>query len=254
MAGNIIYSGAGNIFVMVDGRRFPAPDRAQVRALCEAECTDGLIVLYDAAGFDFRMDFFNPDGSGGMMCGNGGRCLMAFAADLGVIPERGRCRFLAPDGPHEAQILENENGVRQVRLRMKDVASVGEVEGGCFLDTGTRHFVTFVEDTDSTDVDGLGRMHRHREEFMPEGANANFVQVCGPSALKVRTFEKGVERETQACGTGITAAAIAAVATGRCESCDIGVEALGGRLRVDFRRDGDRFTDVFLTGPAERIR
>ena len=265
------YSGAGNTFVVLDGRRedvsaYRTPER--ISALCKEYGTDGLMILTDDADYDFRMEFYNPDGSGGMMCGNGGRCIVAFADALGIRPGDGRLyRFLAPDGPHTAEILARESGCKTVRLRMIDVHEFYPVLDGWFVDTGTRHFVRFVPDVEAVDIEEEGRRARWDPVFAPIGANANFVSVAPDGVLHVRTFEKGVEGETLACGTGITASAIAtylaappAVASTTPAHATAGeavrynIQARIARLAVEFVPKGDCFTDVYLTGPADEIR
>jgi len=295
-------SGAGNDFVVLDGRGtdvsgFRQPER--IAGLCREYRTDGLMILgAGGAGMDFGMEFYNPDGSGGMMCGNGGRCIVAFADWLGIkTSSSDHYVFMAPDGLHEAQILKRPGpqtgatkgsgelqgkaddvegakkdfgGEWTIRLRMIDVEGVLETSGGYFLNTGTRHFVKFVENVDTVDVEGEGRQLRWKEEFAPEGTNVNFVQVCA-DRLKVRTFEKGVERETLACGTGITASALAAFYSGNLPEGKIsglaGKDVIRATVRIQARR-GDlltvdfvapedpavstaRFTGIHLTGPAE---
>ena len=247
------YHGAGNDFLLYDARTAPEEFPAErIAALCDRHTgvgADGLMILSMAEGYDFRMEFFNPDGSGGMMCGNGGRCIAAFARDLGIAPgPDGSYHFLAPDGPHTAWLLSDDGPVKTVRLGMKDVTEYRTVSlaagesgaaaggshapaipsattvipsaitvipdlirnlSGWFLDTGTRHFVLFVDKVSEVDVEGLGRAIRHLPEFGPVGVNVNFVEIIAPGEIAVRTFEKGVEAETLACGTGITASAIA---------------------------------------------
>mgnify|MGYP002624624828 CR=1 FL=1 len=263
-------SGAGNDFVVLDGRGIDAGEFRQaerIRELCGEFRTDGLMILDSGASAieeglnaDFRMEFYNPDGSGGMMCGNGGRCIVAFADWLGITPsEPGHYRFLAPDGLHSAEILSRPDSGKQwtVRLGMIDVDGIGELLGGYFLNTGTRHFVKFVEDVDAIDIETEGKALRWNEAFAPEGANINFVQRMPDGTLKIRTFEKGVEGETLACGTGITAAAIAAFAATFPAAGDgrvsIRLQARSGDLlSVDFRITGPAsFRDIHLTGPAE---
>ena len=227
------YSGAGNDFVVLDGRKedvseFRTPER--IAALCDRKSgfsaadgrigADGLMILNAGdAEYDFRMEYYNSDGSGGMMCGNGGRCIVAFADELGLVPRAGGVfRFLAADGPHTGEILRQAQddgarfpgGRKTVRLRMIDVKVFHPALDGWFVDTGTRHFVRFVPDAEAVDVETEGRRARWDPVFAPVGANANFVSVDPDGTLRVRTFEKGVEGETLACGTGITAAAIAA--------------------------------------------
>ena len=226
------YSGAGNDFVVLDGRKedvseFRTPER--IAALCDRKSgfaaadgrigADGLMILNGGdAEYDFRMEYYNSDGSGGMMCGNGGRCIVAFADELGLVPRAGGIfRFLAADGPHTGEILRQAQddsarfpgGRKTVRLRMIDVKVFHPALDGWFVDTGTRHFVRFVPDAEAVDVEAEGRRARWDPVFAPVGANANFVSVDPDGTLRVRTFEKGVEGETLACGTGITAAAIA---------------------------------------------
>ena len=276
-------SGAGNNFVMADGRAFSTEELTalrvpeRVRELCSAYGTDGLIILHeaggktsssaekapedDSSGHLFSMEFFNPDGSGGMMCGNGGRCIVAFADYLGLIPkDTGRCSFIAPDGMHKAGILQRpgrEGGAWTVRLEMRDVKGIEAVEGGLFLNTGTRHFVKFVTDVEAVDVEKEGAAIRNDAAFAPEGTNVNFVQACD-GILKVRTFEKGVEGETLACGTGITASAIAAFYAGMPgESTADGhirfrIQARRDELSVDFVQGPEpgSFREIHLTGPA----
>lgn len=253
------YSGAGNTFVVIDGRTIDASRfkrKEVVHALCMEHGTDGLMVLENSDKADFRMSFFNPDGSGGMMCGNGGRCIVAFADVVGVKPFHTKeYAFEAADGIHHAEILSHLGECKQVRLEMHDVDAVEEVAGGFFLNTGAPHFVLFVEDVEKVDVETEGRRLRSDGMFGPEGTNVDFVSVDADSVLHVRTFERGVEGETSACGTGITASAIAACTKG-IASTRVGdvhtyeVQARQDRLSVDFRQDGRAFVDVHLTGPT----
>ena len=262
------FSGAGNDFVVLDGRSEDLSafrDAAEIGRLCREYSTDGLMILSEGApGEDFTMEFFNPDGSSGMMCGNGGRCIAAFADHLGIRPATtGAYVFRAADGLHTAEILSREGRRWTVRLGMKDVEAVVPVLGGYFLNTGTRHFVKFVPDVEAIDIEEEGPALRHAPEFAPEGANVNFVQILPEGGIKVRTFEKGVEGETLACGTGITASALAAAFSGQLPGSDEGsgiatshkvvVHARKDTLEVDFSTNGTRFTDVYLTGPAELL-
>ena len=259
------YHGAGNDFLLYDAREDCAVfTPAEVVSLCDRHLgigSDGLMVLSKASGYDFRMDFFNPDGSGGMMCGNGGRCIVAFARDLGIAPaDDGAYCFLAPDGPHTAFLLSDEGPVKTVRLGMKPVTEYHRVRDGWFVDTGTRHFVTFVPSVADVDVETVGRAIRHLPEFGPVGVNVNFVEIIAPGEIAVRTFEKGVEGETLACGTGITASAIAswleknpAPGAGSGQKVSVLIHARRHDLTVTFVAGQASFTDVTLTGPAERV-
>ena len=258
-----IFTGAGNNFVVFDGREGgmePYRQKECIEALCREHKTDGLMILGLGASVDFTMEFYNPDGSGGMMCGNGGRCIVAFAHYLGLSPaaEDGTWRFLAPDGLHTARILsapENESLKWTVRLKMVDVNGVKPLKGGYFLNTGTRHFVKFVPEVDGIDIEKEGRCLRWDEAFQPEGTNVNFVEVR-PDGLHVRTFEKGVEGETLACGTGLTASALAAFYSGVGERPCFRLQCRRGDwLEVDFNPEAKEgcFTEVYLTGPAELV-
>lgn len=271
------FSGAGNDFVVIDGRGGNVDafrEKLRIEGLCRAFKTDGLMILGMSGGdrpsVDFTMEFYNPDGSGGMMCGNGGRCIVAFADYLGIRTSRhpglveGTYLFRAPDGLHTGEILEKPaDGLWTVRLKMIDVHGVTPIKGGFFLNTGTRHFVKFVDDVEAVDVEEEGKALRWDPAFAPAGTNVNFVHVA-PDGLHVRTFEKGVEGETLACGTGLTAVAIAAHAKDSFVGprSVIPVEAkefyrLRARqdwLSVDFTAGPDHtFTDVYLTGPARLV-
>jgi len=374
-----LYSGAGNTFVVLDGRSGFPTDSVDIVGLCAKYSTDGLMILregsfYDhvpsalsgsacdrnspseaaedhnlssrPAGernspsrpaserqYDFAMEFFNPDGSGGMMCGNGGRCIVAFADYLGIRPADGKLyRFVAGDGGHTGEILSvtpdssvspdpsvrpdpssvpgtdvssdptdttdvteglpthhlpaADGVVKTIRIKMIDVEEFHPALDGWFVNTGTRHFVKFVPDIEGFDIEAEGKRYRWAPEFAPVGANANFVKVDtasqdtpNSSHLTVRTFEKGVEGETLACGTGITASAIAAWLSGVVPTSSVETEpacedertASAGKvsyeirareddLRVDFRPVFApnshhhmvlRFEDVYLTGPAK---
>ena len=270
------FSGAGNDFVVIDGREGDVSafrEVPRIEALCKEFKTDGLMILGPALrqaqgpvgelvepqgpAVDFTMEFYNPDGSGGMMCGNGGRCIVAFADYLGIKPASGGVfLFMAPDGLHTGEILERPSeGLWTVRIKMIDVQGITPMLGGYFLNTGTRHFVKFVDDVEQVDVDAEGKALRWNEAFAPIGTNVNFVHVA-PDGLHVRTFEKGVEGETLACGTGLTACALVAHHAG-VPTATPGAYRLRARqdwLSVDFTPGADeKFTDVYLTGPARLV-
>lgn len=258
------YQGAGNDFLIADNRNGAIElSAAQIAAVCDRRYgvgADGLMLLESSNTYDFRMNYYNSDGSGGMMCGNGGRCMVAFAADMGIT----HYDFDAADGFHTAQILKDENGVKTVRLKMKDVSEIRRYERlegpsspskGCFLDTGTRHYVRFVEALEEYDIVGEGRDIRYNAvELQPIGANVNYVEPC-EGFIKVRTYEKGVEDETFACGTGIVASCVASYCEGVSPSSREGervkfdVMAKRDRLAVDFI-PSEVAEDVWLTGPA----
>ena len=268
------WSGAGNLFVVMDGRGGGVDEFREasvIQRLCREYGTDGLMILKEsAAGRDFAMEFYNPDGTSGMMCGNGGRCITAFADMLGIKPASGAVfHFDAPDGVHTAEILQRpanlKTGEWTVRLGMRDVDGITEYPDGLFLNTGTRHFVKFVPDVETIDIDAEARPIRFDPRFAPEGTNVNFVELG--DTIKIRTFEKGVEGETAACGTGVTATAIAcryngvAPASEGSDSFDklrnricYRIQAREATLSVDFiPKKKDAYSDVFLTGPARML-
>ena len=268
------YHGAGNDFLLADNREgYLSLSKDQIRHLCDRHTgfgADGVMLLEKSEKKDFRMVFYNPDGSGGMMCGNGGRCIVAFAADLGVVSGNFPIEFEAPDGLHTAVILsEAKNLSRTIRLKMRDVKGIKEYpeDNAFFLDTGTRHLVKFVAGLDGYPVKEQGKMLREDPRFAPEGTNVNFVESVilseAKNLLRVRTFEKGVEDETLACGTGIVATAIAACYKGvpGSDSSDgrvtYAVRAAIAGLSVDFIPSGEGSgflaTDVWLSGPAAMV-
>jgi diaminopimelate epimerase len=245
------YQGAGNDFVMIDNRQnvFDTKKPALIEFLCHRRFgigADGLITLEKSDEYDFSMQYFNADGYPASMCGNGGRCIVAFANKLGIINTS--AEFYAADGPHKA-IIET-NG--QIKLQMSDVENIDTLKDGYFLNTGVPHLVHFVDDLKLIDVNIEGRQLRWDARFQPDGTNVNFVHQQG-NQLTVYTYERGVESETLACGTGITASALsAAFKTGKHEGA-FSVTAKGGKLEVSFKRDGSRFTNIWLKGPAELV-
>lgn len=272
------YHGAGNDFLIADGRDENIDLTAQqIASVCDRHTgvgADGVMVLERDPELDFRMRYYNSDGSGGVMCGNGGRCIVAFAADLGFT----HFSFNAPDGQHIAELIPGTGASaafsktpRVVRLKMRDVSGSVPYGADWFLDTGTRHLVHFVDNVADYDVTGEGCRLRHDPRFAPQGVNVNFVQVNVPGQeITVRTFEKGVEDETLACGTGIVASSLAtwlatrlaARQSTRCDdlgSCQITVHARISDLSVTFTPSlltapsASRFTDIWLQGPAAFI-
>ena len=246
------YQGAGNDFIVIDQREkayIHHDDQALVARYCDRHFgvgADGLMVLQHHDVFDFEMVYFNADGYLGSMCGNGGRCIVAFAKRLGIITDT--AHFLAVDGPHKATISKKD----WVSLRMNDVQSIEQGTDYHFLDTGSPHYIRFVPNVREVDVVKEGGKIRYNERFAQEGTNVNFVELVGQT-LHIATYERGVEDETLACGTGITAAVLAQALRinspeGILQHTD--VKAKGGNLSVQFRRIGDAFTDIWLNGPA----
>lgn len=247
------YQGAGNDFVLIDNRKQKLKlEIDQIQRLCHRNYgigSDGLILLEKSSTADFDMQFFNPDGSSGMMCGNGGRCVVAFAKSLDLFKES--CVFNAPDGLHKAELVDG-----QVRLQMIDTEKPIVFSDGIYLNTGTSHFVCFVDEVEQTDVFLLGRKLRFDERFTPyKGANVNFVSIEGEKEIKIRTYERGVEAETLACGTGITASALALSLKENRPSghYEIDVYSQGGKLKVVFNKTEDSFTEISLQGDAKKV-
>ncbi len=247
------YQGAGNDFVIIDDRtqRFDRSNIRLVASLCERKFgigADGLILVGEKKGYDFEMIYYNADGGLSSMCGNGGRCIVDFALRHGI--SKGTLtHFLAVDGPHEAIA-----GRGSIRLKMKDVVQIEETDEYCFLDTGSPHYVKLIEGLALYDVYHEGHHIRYSPRFRANGTNVNFIERI-PGYLYVRTYERGVEDETLACGTGVTAAVLVASLKGLCGkegACD--VKTPGGKLKVFFKRTGEHsFTDIWLQGPAVEV-
>ncbi len=248
------YQGTGNDFVVLDDRAhaFDVADHARIARLCHRRFgigADGLILLRLAEGYDFEMVYFNADGRPSTMCGNGGRCTVAFANYLGIIGEE--TRFLAVDGPHEARVEPDGT----VRLKMIDVAAPEPAGDDVFLHTGSPHHVRFLPaGLAALNVFAEGRDLRYGEPYGAAGANINFVEIPADPAQPwpVRTYERGVEDETLSCGTGVTAVALAASRRGA--ASPVRLQTSGGLLEVSFetRADGG-FENVWLSGPAVRV-
>lgn len=240
------YQAAGNDFVIIDNRngQFKATP-GNIKRICDRRFgvgADGLILIENDGTAEYSVVYYNPDGSQSL-CGNGCRAAVRFAQSLKLAA--GDTAFEAFDGTHRAQILEDT-----IKLEMADVQFGREVADGIFLDTGSPHYVLFVDDVEQTDVMGIGRKWRYSEEF-EDGANVNFVEIIDDSNIKVRTYERGVENETLSCGTGVTAAALAC--SSKKMNSPIAIEARGGNLRVGFSVGVDKFEDVWLEGPAEHV-
>jgi diaminopimelate epimerase len=242
------YQGTGNDFIMIDNRdgHFPKGNIKVIERLCDRRFgigADGLILLENDKATDFRMVYYNSDGNESSMCGNGGRCIVAFAKRLGVIENK--ATFIATDGLHTATI---SNDI--VSLQMKDVDNVNQETGYIFLDTGSPHHVEMVDDLKIFDVRNEGSKIRYSELYGKTGSNVNFVKDEGDNVFSVRTYERGVEDETLSCGTGVTAVAIAMHATGKSKSEEIQLNVEGGKLEVSFDFSNGKYINVFLKGPA----
>ncbi|MBM3400938.1 MAG: diaminopimelate epimerase [Bacteroidetes bacterium] len=248
------YEGAGNDFILIDNRNqsFPLVNKPDaIKKLCNRHFgigADGLMVLQLKEGYDFEMLYFNADGKAGSMCGNGGRCIAAFAKHLEIVSSE--TTFLAVDGSHYAKISENGNWVS---LQMIDVNRI-LTDGEAFvLNTGSPHYVLSVKDIENKDVYHEGKTIRNNDTYKAEGINVNFVEDLGDHYF-VRTFERGVEDETFACGTGVTAVAMTmAKKKGLRGKIHSVIKVKGGNLKVNFNFDGTSFRNVFLEGPARFV-
>ena len=248
------YQGTGNDFVMIDNRQqvLSKNNTKLIKSLCDRKFGvggDGLILLENPenSNDDFQMLYFNADGRESSMCGNGGRCIVAFAKFLGIIKEK--ASFTAIDGFHEA-VIEND----LIGLRMMNVTGVEEKENEVFVNTGSPHHILFTEDVDAVDLKKNGALIRYLKEYESiGGTNVNFVQELDKGTFKVRTYERGVEDETLSCGTGVTAVALAAFATHRASTTAIHFQTPGGELAVSFEPIGNEFKNIWLTGPAKQV-
>jgi diaminopimelate epimerase len=245
------YQGTGNDFVMIDNRQetFDKYDTKHIAFLCDRRFgigADGLILLENHKDFDFKMVYFNADGNESSMCGNGGRCLVAFAKQLGIITHN--ATFEAVDGLHHAYI---ENDI--VRLQMQDVDAVEKHSNHVFLNTGSPHHVQFEEQIENFDIKALGAKIRYGSPYNEAGSNVNFVKKISDDTFVVRTYERGVEDETLSCGTGVTAVALAMNYLGETSQNLVTLQTQGGNLQVSFEKTGQSYKNVWLIGPAKFV-
>lgn len=247
------YHGTGNDFVLIDnrGKFFPAGNEEMVRHLCTRRFgigADGLILIEEHPEAHFRMVYFNSDGREGSMCGNGGRCAVAYAQTLGLVQD-GSTTFMAVDGIHEARVQG-----QQVSLRMQDVQQVEEEAGHFVLDTGSPHWVQVIDqDPEQEELLPLAHQVRYGDRFREKGINVNLLHI-NEQQLHVRTYERGVEDETWSCGTGVVATAIAATLQQQLNGQqEFRIRTRGGELEVKLQRQADSFTDIWLTGPAVKV-
>jgi diaminopimelate epimerase len=247
------YQGTGNDFVVLDNRdkKYSDLNSSQIRRLCDRRFgigADGLMLLNNKQGYDFEMKYFNADGKEGSMCGNGGRCLVKFAYHQGI--HKNAYHFLAADGPHEGEI--DIDGT--VSLKMQNVDRISKFHGDYLINTGSPHYIKMVNDVMNVDVFNKGRDIRYSKEFAQDGINVNFVEhLSDEDKILVRTYERGVEDETWACGTGVTAAALVCYHNENGFN-DVEVKTLGGTLTVEFDRlDDNHYNNIWLCGPAEKV-
>jgi len=244
------YQGTGNDFVMIDNRNkvVSKDDMSLINSLCDRRFgvgADGLVLLEDSATTDFKMVYFNADGNESTMCGNGGRCIVAFAKFLKIVEDT--TEFDAIDGLHTATISGDV-----VSLQMQDITTIEDKGDSVFLDTGSPHHVQFEENISDFDIKTIGRNIRNGV-YGVEGSNINFVKKINETTFRLRTYERGVEDETLACGTGATAVAVAMNYLNETKASDIKLNVEGGELQVSFNVNSGDYTNVFLTGKAVQV-
>ncbi|MGB6038152.1 MAG: diaminopimelate epimerase [Cryomorphaceae bacterium] len=245
------YSGTGNDFILIDdrGRNFPEHDSKLITAMCDRHFgigSDGLMLLREHEECDFELIFFNPDASQSL-CGNGSRCSVHFAKELGLARDSGT--FTTTDGTHDYFIPQAD----EVEISMNGVGLVQNIKGMDFLNTGSPHLMIREENLDSIDILSRGRKWRYDDSFAKSGGtNVNFIQEIDADTVRVRTYERGVESETLSCGTGVTAVALAKKQNqnGRHR---VTVNTEGGALSVTFVRNEDGFSEIMLRGPVLKI-
>jgi diaminopimelate epimerase len=256
------YQGTGNDFILFDDRDldFPTKNHELIRRLCDRKFgigADGLILLQPHSNKSYFMKYYNSDGQESSMCGNGGRCIAAFAMHQKIVANNHL--FMAIDGIHEAEgDIINKDSI-WVKLNMKNViAGEPRLENTFVLDTGSPHYVQFTtQPVSEIDIIQKAKQIRYNDEFSAKGINVNFVNTLSPNHIAMRTYERGVEDETLSCGTGVTAAALSMAMLNHYSSgvYKITVETQGGQLNVSYNYDSDKglFTDIYLEGPATLV-
>ena len=243
------YQGTGNDFIMIDDREkeFDLTDNDLIAAICERRMgigADGLILLREHDTLDFEMIYFNADGKQSSMCGNGGRCIIAFAQMLEMTESE--TTFMAIDGEHKGRLMDDG-----IYLQMQDVKEIEGVGDGLVLNTGSPHYIEMVDELDYIDVEKEGRKIRNSAPFKKDGINVNFV--LDATELQVRTYERGVEAETLSCGTGVVATSIAMHYANCIEETLVSVKTKGGELTVSFEEFNGGYRNIWLSGEASMV-
>jgi diaminopimelate epimerase len=243
------YQGTGNDFIMIDDREkeFDLTDNDLIAALCERRMgigADGLILLREHDTLDFEMIYFNADGKESSMCGNGGRCIIAFAQMLEMTGNE--TTFMAIDGEHKGRLMDDG-----IYLQMQDVKKIEGVGDGLVLNTGSPHYIEMVDELDYIDVNKQGSKIRNSVPFKKDGINVNFV--LDANELQVRTYERGVEAETLSCGTGVVATAIAMHYANCIQETLVNLKTKGGELTVSFEEFNGGYRNIWLSGEASMV-
>lgn len=248
------FHGTGNDFVMTDNRaKLLKLSKETIALLCNRHFgigADGLILIGTSDDCDFEMKYFNSDGNEGSMCGNGGRCAIAFASLLGII--QAETIFKTFDGLHKGEITGVENNTWNVKLQLNDLELPTSNAHGYLLNTGSPHLVIFSEDNSKLDVYAEGRKIRYSSNYKDEGINVNFVTVF-ENYISVRTYERGVEQETLSCGTGVTASAIVSAIRFPQFQNKVNIQTKGGLLSVSFVKEENKIINVWLEGSASFV-
>lgn len=244
------YHGTGNDFILIDNRDLSINlSENEIKFLCNRHFgigADGLMILENDKNFDFKMKYYNSDGKEGTMCGNGGRCIVSFAKKLNII--KTKTKFIAIDGEHFAEIYDNNT----VKLKMSDVNGFKKIKNGYFLDTGSPHYVEFIDDFENIDIYNKGKELRYSKDFAPKGTNVNFVKKLTDNNIFVATYERGVEDETLSCGTGVTASSLIYAVNNNINEF-VEIKTKGGELKVFFEQKNNTFTNIWLQGETRSV-
>lgn len=246
------FHGAGNDFIMINAiKNKIVLSEELIFKMCDRRTgigADGLIILMHSDNHDFRMRYYNCDGKESTFCGNGGRCIAAFAHQQGII--KNEATYEAVDGIHKAKVAETSPNEYIVELTMRDILSYKLDDNSLLIDTGSPHYVKKVMNLDSMDVNAEGAKIRYDKDISTDGVNVDFL-LNDNGNIRIRTYERGVENETLACGTGVTASAMAASLWYGGDDIDIYTQI--AKLNVRFDKDGNTFKNVVLTGPAAHV-
>lgn len=244
------YQGTGNDFVIIDNRNreFPKDNVQLVEMLCDRRIgigADGLILIENSEGFNFRMVYFNADGKEGSMCGNGGRCAVAFSYRYNIAPQKGA--FIAVDGEHTYEV-----GLDAIKITLIDVKEIKQGNNAFILNTGSPHYVYYVDNVDDTDLIADAHKIRYNDEYKAKGINVNIVEDNN-GKLKMRTYERGVEDETLSCGTGTVAVALSYAERNKLTNGEVNINARGGNLKVYFNKESGCYNNIWLEGAATKV-
>lgn len=246
------YHGTGNDFVIIENLKGEISlNKKQISFICSRRFgvgADGLMLLNSSKEADFKMEYYNSDGSGATMCGNGARCIVAFAAYIGLLKKR-NITFIASDGLHHAKLI-NKN---RIKIKMSDVDSIENVNSDFFCDTGSPHYVKFQQDLNTHDVYSNGKEIRNSTRYKETGTNVNFIEEISENKIFVRTYERGVEDETNSCGTGAVASAIILSHIRNSDTNIVKIKTKGGKLKVFFKKEDNFYKDIWLEGPVSNV-